>query len=117
MAYNPYYQFPTGYPFQQQSQSNIYWVQGIEGAKAYPVGANNSVMLMDSDNSVFYIKTADQAGVPSLRIFDFNERVGEKSVDLTAYVTREEFNELLSKLTTHEKKKKKKRDEEEEDEG
>ena len=116
MAYN-YFQLPQMYPPNFQNSSNIYWVQGIESAKAYPVGAGNSILLMDSDNSAFYIKTADQSGVPSLRAFDYTERTGEKHVDLAAYVTREEFNEFVTKLsTTTEKKKKKKKEDDEEDE-
>lgn len=114
MAYN-FYQ--PNYLQNYNQQSNIYWVQGIEGAKAYPVGAGNSILLMDSDNQVMYIKTADQSGVPSLRIFDYNERTAEKTntVDLSAYVTRKEFDELLVKISNSDKKKKKKRDEYEED--
>lgn len=114
MAYN-FYQ--PNYLQNYNQQSNIYWVQGIEGAKAYPVGAGNSILLMDSDNSAFYIKTADQAGVPSLRIFDYTERTDTKAntVDLSAYVTRKEFDELLAKISSTDKKKKKKRDDDEED--
>ena len=42
---------------QQQGQSgNLIWVQGENAAKAYPVAAGQSVHLMDSENSVFYIK-------------------------------------------------------------
>lgn len=113
MAYNSFYGYqPQGYP--QLQQSNIYWVQGIEGAKAYPVGAGNSILLMDSDNSAFYIKTADQSGVPSMRTFDYAERTEEKNnVDLSAYVTRKEFDEVVAKL---EEKKKKKKEEDDEDE-
>lgn len=59
--------FPQGYqPFQYQQatpqaynqpQNGVVWVQGVEGAKAYPVASGSSVMLMDSEENVFYIKT------------------------------------------------------------
>ena len=113
MAYPNY---PTYYPTFQQPQQSILWVQGIEGAKAYPVGAGNSVLLMDSDNQSMYIKSADQAGVPSLRVFEYKEVTGKKEepkVDTKTFVTRDEFEEAIAKLT--EKKKKKKREYDDDD--
>lgn len=59
----------------QQSGAGIIWVQGEEGAKAYMVAPGASVMLMDSEGSSFYIKSADASGMPMpLRIFDYVER-------------------------------------------
>lgn len=85
MNYNPTYQ-----------QQGILWVQGQAGAKAYPVASGNSVLLMDSEESVFYIKSTDQSGFPQpLRVFDYKERTVEKNVE---YVTREELNKALAEL-------------------
>ena len=81
MAYNNF--FPASYQpvypqAAQQPSNSIVWVQGVEGAKAYPVGAGNSVLLMDSEDSVFYIKSTDASGMPQpLRVFDYKEQVGE----------------------------------------
>lgn len=62
--------YPQPQPPAQQS-SPIIWVQGEEGAKAYMVAAGNSVLLMDSENSTFYIKSTDASGMPQpLRVFD-----------------------------------------------
>jgi hypothetical protein len=53
----------------------------LEGAKAYPVTAGNSVLLMDSEESVFYIKTTDQSGMPQpLRVYDYKERTAQKAI-------------------------------------
>lgn len=61
-------------PMNQSSQGLI-WVQGEAGAKSYLVAPSNSVLLMDSEDSVFYIKSVDNAGMPMpLRIFDYAER-------------------------------------------
>lgn len=109
--------FPAGYqPYQpqmmqnyQQQQNGIIWVQGIEAMKSYPVGAGQSVLLMDSESNCFGIKTADASGMPlPLRIFDYverkaaQERVKEPqsaSVDLSAYVTREELEARIAQLS------------------
>ena len=60
-----------------QSNNGINWVQGEAGAKAYPVGANNSVLLMDSEGQYFYIKSADQVGMPMMKKFAYSEIVEE----------------------------------------
>ena len=82
MRSNQYMQMPQMQPMQsmqqaqnQQSSNGIIWVQGEEGAKAYMVAPGNSVLLMDSENSAFYIKSSDNSGMPMpLRIFDYVER-------------------------------------------
>lgn len=39
------------------------------------VAAGNTVLLMDSENQTFYLKSADPSGMPlPLRIFDYKER-------------------------------------------
>lgn len=106
MAYPNY---PSYYPNFNQPQQTILWCQGIEGAKAYPVGAGNSVLLMDSDSHNMYIKSADQAGVPSLRVFEYKEITGQKKeeppkIDMSAYVTREELEEIIAKIKPKKKK-------------
>lgn len=92
----------------------IIWVQGEEGAKAYMVAAGNSVLLMDSETSTFYIKTTDTSGMPQpLRIFDYTERkvqqkqAAQEKAEAKDYVTREEFDALAAKFETLTAKKKK----------
>ena len=88
---------------QPQQSAPIIWVQGEEGAKAYMVAAGNSVLLMDSENSVFYIKSTDASGMPQpLRIFDYTER-GKQAVENVEskndkFVTREEFDALRARF-------------------
>jgi len=89
MAYNNY--FPAGYqPYQnypmqnnayqqmntqqQQIQNGIIWVQGEAAAKSYPVAPNTSVALWDSEANVIYIKSADGAGMPSMKVVDYTMR-------------------------------------------
>lgn len=103
-------------PMQQPAPQNqqIIWVQGEEGAKAYMVAAGNSVLLMDSETSTFYIKTTDNSGMPQpLRIFDYTERKAQQKqavqekAETKDYVTREEFDALAAKFETLTAKKKK----------
>lgn len=59
-------------PMNQMNQSysqgggtqGFVWVQGEAGAKAYPVAAGVSVLLMDSEAPVLYMKSTDASGRP-----------------------------------------------------
>jgi len=90
------------------NDNGIIWVQGEAGAKSWAVAPGKSVMLMDSENSVFYIKTTDNSGVPlPLRIFDYTERTQQDTVSAEAvqttnsqYVTKDELKEILSGFVT-----------------
>lgn len=89
---------------QQPTSSGINWVQGEEGAKAYLTVPGVPVLLMDSENNTFYIKSSDQSGMPlPLRIFDYTERTTASKPTVQQqtgvdFVTREEFNALEDKL-------------------
>ena len=109
---NAYQQPMMGQTAQQtQGTPSIIWVQGEEGAKAYMVAAGNSVLLMDSENSAFYIKSTDASGMPlPLRVFDYKERTtAAKTPPQTAQqpgvelVTRAEFNALAARCAALEK--------------
>lgn len=115
MAYNYPSYYPTqynAYPTQmnvgptQPTQSGIVWVQGEAGAKSYLVGAGQSVLLMDSESSRFYIKSTDTSGMPMpLRVFEYKEATQQAVPQAEAgkYVTHDELrkwtDDLLSKLT------------------
>ena len=129
MAYNPYYsqgfyqnvpqfyqnnmqmQQPQQMPQNQpqmaqnapQNQSNgITWVLGENAAKSFPVGAGQTVILMDREDPVMYMKSVDQSGMPQpLRIFDITERTSDKQGNSVAnktmtedFVSRKEFEEF-----------------------
>lgn len=121
--YNPTYTQPqfqqnsiqTTQPVQNNPQTGINWVQGEAGAKSFVVMAGQTVMLMDSENNVFYIKSTDASGMPlPLRIFDYTERNNDTSnsstniasninneINMDNYVTRQEFDDLVSKINSN----------------
>ena len=91
----------------QQINQGLLWVSGEVGAKSYLVAPNSTVLLMDSDASRFYLKSADQSGMPSLRIFEYTEVTNAPQTSVIApnsdlkeldskYVTREEYDGLKS---------------------
>lgn len=92
-------------PVQSQNNNGLIWVQGEAGAKAYLIVPGSTVMLMDSEAMRFYLKSADASGVPSLRIFEYNEvSHGAPSVPNTPpatqtdqFITRAEHEKLLTR--------------------
>lgn len=98
--YTPAYQLPAAVP--AAPQPGINWVQGETGAKSYLVAAGQSVLLMDSESSTFYIKSTDQSGMPMpLRTFDYKEREKTReaaSFDPEKYVTHDELQKLSAEL-------------------
>ncbi len=104
---------PTYYGYNNPSfippkpQTNQYsFVNGIEGAKSYMLMPGNTMLLMDADNPVCYMKSCDANGIPNLRYFKLEEMdeataraltqpVAKPQVD---YATKEDFNSLNKKL-------------------
>ena len=74
-------------------------VNGIDGAKAYQLGANSTVALFDSNEDLMYIKSTDGAGFPSIRTFSFTEvKEQNKPMQQVDYISREEFEEFKKEL-------------------
>lgn len=94
-------------PAPPQINQGLLWVQGEAAARSYLVAPNTTVLLMDSDDSIFYLKSADSSGMPSLRVFSYSELTGGKKTEKEIeerkdFVEREEFenfkNEILEKI-------------------
>ena len=121
MAYNNY--FPQYYPNQmpmmqaqqqiplqqpqmaqnsvQNAGNGITWVLGENAAKSFPVGVGQTVVLMDREEPVMYMKSVDQSGMPlPLRVFDITERATQRPEIATPkstpvdYVSRSEFDKF-----------------------
>lgn len=123
-------------PLQQGQPSTMtgpVFVSGEAGARGFMVAAGNTVMLIDADpdSNVFWLKSADSAGMPSMRTFDYKERINPDKSHLQAaqatqelgavYTPREDFYALEGRLNALEKeldsmKPKKTKKEEKDDE-
>ncbi len=67
--------------FQPQRQELIR-VNGLEGAKNYPLSPGSTVALFDADSDTMFIKSMDAGGFPSIRTFTFVETTS-KPMDMT----------------------------------
>lgn len=109
--YNPYQnqymsqmQMPQAQP---QPNNGLIWVQGEAGAKSYLVPPNSTVMLMDSENQRFYLKSTDASGMPMpLRIFEYTEKAQNapqnapniQTVDYSSFATKAEFEAFKDEI-------------------
>lgn len=73
-------------------------VNGLEGAKAYQMGANSTVALFDGSEDIMYIKQTDGAGFPSIRTFSFSEINQDSNKVKQDYVTRKELEEYVEHI-------------------
>lgn len=129
MPYNPYMPYPQppymqpgyqapnqnpmgNYSQPQQPQANqpvFAFVNGIEGAKSYQMGLNQTAILMDTENSALYIKTSNGIGQASMQYYKVVQcseeeiRGPQKKAMDPAYATKEELNAILGRLGTLEK--------------
>jgi hypothetical protein len=117
-TYNPYSQ---GYPISSYSQiasqmnnytqtqqpqintaqSNITFVNGIEGAKAFQLSPNSNVLLMDSDNQRFYVKSTDNLGIAKMSSYKFEEldfSNTQQEVTNTETIDSKDYNDILERI-------------------
>lgn len=83
---------------------NVNWIQvsGLDGARNQIVQPNQTAWMMDNNQPYFYVKSVDNVGSSTFRIFRFEE-VADVAAEQTAaddsnYVRREEFEELKAKI-------------------
>ena len=108
----PMNQFTNQQPV-RQNNGGFVWIQGGEaGANSYLVAPGATVMLLDAENPVFFLKSADASGMPMpLRIFDYKERINSTTSDFKAptrdfseldgkYITREEFEQRMASMAS-----------------
>ena len=79
-----------------QPQQQIQYVNGRESANAYQIGPNSSVLLMDSNDAKFYIKTSDASGFCTVKTYTFQEET--ENTENSQYVTKSEFEEFKQQL-------------------
>ena len=88
------------------NQTNTYAiVNGFEGAKNYPVGINQSILLMDSNSPIVYKKSTNVLGQYSIECFklvQFDPR--EPISPPKEYVLKSDFDALVKKIDEISKK-------------
>ena len=104
MPYGMNYNMYNNPSYQTNNQFNQYaYVNGIEGAKSFQMQPNQTMMLMDSDSPMCYMKSTNNIGQATLRYFKLVE-VTESDLKPTAtkvnpdYVLKSDFDALAKRL-------------------
>lgn len=105
MQQTPQYSWGNRSAMPLQNNSSITWVNGWAGAQGYIVRPNSTVLLMDSERDVFYLKSANEQGMAVIRSFKFEELVDKAtstdSLDkkLENYVQKDELKKMFAEFS------------------
>lgn len=111
MAYNngPYSIYntgPYGYSWsnpQPAAQNLFAWVQGEAAAQAYQIAPGSTVLLMDTEKPILYMKSSDASGRPGpmekryLVSEDEYNNLQNKEVS-SEYVSKEDFDKTIAEI-------------------
>lgn len=87
-------------PYQNQMQSppkrmDVIKVSGENGAKAFQLAPNSSVLLLDETAPIVWLKTTDGAGYPSIKPFEITPYQPKPQVGLNELEQRIQRIEVL----------------------
>ena len=83
---NPY--FGVQRPFQSPPRQDVVKVHGEEGARAFPMSANSSALLLDEGGSIVWMVVTDGAGYKTVAAFDITPHESEPQPDYTDLESR-----------------------------
>lgn len=94
MSYNPYVN-----PYSQPQMGQYTFVNGYSGALDFRLPANSTVILMDNNEPIFYLKSTNAMGQATMKKYKFEEIIEKPMAENNnQYVTIEQFNALNEKL-------------------
>lgn len=87
--YNPYQPYTTS--------NQIVKVNGMNGAQAYNLMPNSSILLLDETAPRLFLKQTDGAGYPTISAYKLEPYVEEKQPELSDIVSRiEKLEETIN---------------------
>ena len=99
--YQPYQQPMTIPSYQQYAQNairqEIIKVNGENGARAYNIAPNSSVLLLDEQNPIVWLKQTDGAGYPTITPYSITPFQPEPTPDMRSLEHRiEKLEEIIN---------------------
>lgn len=84
-----------------EARGEIVWVNGLEEVESIQLQPSSVVVLFDKNTEgVYYIRTRSEIGQYQTRVFKSTEITNgnPSNVDMSKYVTREELEDIISKI-------------------
>lgn len=86
---NPYMPNPASNPYQQQQpKQEVVKVNGENGARAYPIGANSSALLLDESGAIVWLVVTDGAGYKTVAPYDITPHQTTPAPDVSGLEER-----------------------------
>lgn len=85
---NPY--LGAAQPYRQAPRQEVVKVNGENGARAFPLGANSSALLLDESGTLVWLVTSDGAGYKTVAPFDISPHEAAPTPD---------FGDLEARIT------------------
>lgn len=91
-----------------KSNGNYFYVNGVEGAKAFLISQpNTTTVLFDSDSADFFIKSTNMQGQATLKRFEYKEKPlndndntkQNQPINMDDYVSKKEFEAFKNQFT------------------
>lgn len=83
---NPY--LPQAHSQLAQPRQEVVKVNGEPGARAFPMGANSSALLLDVSGTIVWLVTTDGAGYKTVAPFDITPHQEAPAPDFTSLESR-----------------------------
>lgn len=103
MYYNPTY--PNNFTWNQPNaytKQDVVRVNGENGAKAYNMAPNSSVLLLDENEPIVWLKTTDGAGYPTVTGYQITPMMTQAEKDANTIAALEDrINKLERKLNKY----------------
>lgn len=96
----PQYQqpIPVPAPINSSPAPTISTVTGIEGATAYSIPPNSSILLMDNNDLIVYFKSSDANGMVTLKAYNMVEIDRSAPTIGEDYATKTDLNAMKQEL-------------------
>lgn len=80
----------------QKPVLQVPWVNGEVGARAYTIAPNSTILLMDSDDPIFYIKTSDIGGKATIKAYKYEEVLEDSRHN--DYILKSDLQKVLNDI-------------------
>jgi hypothetical protein len=85
---NPYLPNPGQNPYQQAPKQEVVKVNGENGARAFPMGASSSALLLDESGTIVWLVVTDGAGYKTVAPYDITPHQTAPAADVSGLEER-----------------------------
>ena len=85
---NPYLPTPGQNPYHQAPKQEVVKVNGENGARAFPMGASSSALLLDESGAIVWLVVTDGAGYKTVAPYDITPHQTAPAADVSGLEER-----------------------------